>query len=137
MEPLLSPQGKPFGMKWFHFFYTVRFVFSFFLILVNIILLYSQWKEGTPLPPFSVLSLIFSLPALVIYPYTCYLYKKIWKGNLASETATLRDWTYGELGVELVGNIFSFNPAMILGGAISFFLQRYYFKKRFMVFNNL
>lgn len=134
MQPLLSPDGKPLGMKWFTFFYTVRMVFSVLMSIGNAMLIYSLSQEGTLANPVLILSAVFALPTIVLYPYTYYLYRTIWQRNLYEQCAKLRDWTYGVLVVEVISSIFSLNPATIVFTGVVALLQFYYFKKRFAFF---
>ena len=134
MYPDFSPQEPTLGLKWFRFFYTVRCVFSMFTILTSSMLVFTQFTGPEHIT--LLLSYIFSLPTLFIYPYLYYLYRKIRKNERYELLPTLRDWTYGELAIELAAGIITLSPAFILGIGTFFFLQLHYFKKRFNLWIN-
>ena len=134
MQPLLSPDGKPLGMKWFTFFYTVRMVLSVLMSIGSAVLIFSQLQEDTLSNPVLIFSAVFALPTIVLYPYTYYLYRTIWQRNLYEQCAKLRDWTYGVIVLEVISSLFSLNPALIIGTGVVAILQFYYFKKRFVFF---
>ena len=134
MQPLLSPDGKPLGMKWFTFFYTVRMVLSVLMSIGSAVLIFSQLQEDTLSNPVLIFSAVFALPTIVLYPYTYYLYRTIWQRNLYEQCAKLRDWTYGVSVLEVISSLFSLNPALIIGTGVVAILQFYYFKKRFVFF---